>query len=135
MKKRWYRVVLDVAYEGEHVLDKDSEPVKDPEREQEILTRVVKRDFATALHTMPAGPVDLEVVRVYPREDSINVFMQGTSGEYVIDCHRNESRVTLRDPDGNVKVLTGDLAKLVAKELLSLTTTCAIVDGRAKPES
>jgi len=72
VKKTWYRVTLDVAYEGE-ILDREGKPLAwtgaatDEARAKEVLTKVVKHDLDVALRNTPAGPVDWDLVNVEPR--------------------------------------------------------------------
>lgn len=63
MKKTWYRVTLDVAYEGA-VFDRAGKIVAEEDRAKEIVTRVVKHDLDVALRTTSAGPVDWDLVKV-----------------------------------------------------------------------
>jgi len=64
VKKTWYRVVLDVAYEG-NIMDRAGEPVTDPDKAKEILVRVVGHDLSVALRGAPCGPVDWDLVTLH----------------------------------------------------------------------
>ncbi len=66
MKKTWYRVTLDVAYEGE-ILDRAGNIVADEVRAKEVLARVVEHDLDVALQNTPAGPVDWNLVSAEPK--------------------------------------------------------------------
>jgi len=63
MKKTWYRVTLDIAYEGE-ILDREGAVVKDETRAKEVLMRVVKHDIDVAFRGPAAGPVDWDLLDV-----------------------------------------------------------------------
>jgi len=70
MKKTWYRLTLDVAYEGD-ILDREGQVINDPAHAQEVLMRVVKHDVDTALRATAAGPVDWDLVSIAPRDSSV----------------------------------------------------------------
>jgi hypothetical protein len=64
VKKSWYRLTLDVAYEGP-ILDRNFQPVeRGSEEARMILQRVIKHDLDVALRKAPAGPVDWDLVSV-----------------------------------------------------------------------
>jgi hypothetical protein len=64
--KRWYRVTLDLAYEGD-ILDRDGRVVTDKKQAKEILERVVSLDIGGALRKTTAGPVDWTVISAEPK--------------------------------------------------------------------
>ena len=64
--KKWYRVTLDLAYEGD-VLDRGGRVVTDKKQAKEILMRVVKNYLDNALRNTAAGPVDWTVVSAEPQ--------------------------------------------------------------------
>lgn len=55
MKKTWYRLTLDVAYERDIVRDDVA---------IEVMTKVIKHDLDVALRATPSGPVDWDLVNV-----------------------------------------------------------------------
>lgn len=59
--KTWYRVTIDIAYEGE-VTDKFGGVVEDEEKKKEIVNRIVALDLDNALRRTASGPVDWTVV-------------------------------------------------------------------------
>ncbi len=76
MKKRWYRLTLDVAYEGYNILDRDGNPVTDEAQAKKVLTRVVKHDVDVAFRMTPSGPVDWDLVDAGPLPWEKNVFVE-----------------------------------------------------------
>jgi hypothetical protein len=103
MDKRWYRLTLDVAYEGP-ILDKNGQAVEAGSLEAlEILERVCRLDVSTALRASSAGPVDwhLEKVEYVPslaREKNVEARRQQLRSA-IIRAARNLLVKSSGDPD------------------------------------